>query len=80
VGDLLWRYAKAEAATSSRQLAFVADRAMLGFVVFHRNFEHVVASNTHAMDFRRRFFAGLGLGGMREILIILWLAHERILA
>jgi hypothetical protein len=62
------------------RLALVADRAVLGFVIFHRDFEHVVASNTYAMDFRGRFFAGLGFCSMRGVLIMLWLAHGRILA
>ena len=78
--DLCRRRAKAGAAVYTHQLAFMADRAVLGFVVFHCHFEHVVASNTYAMDFRRRLFAGLGLGAMRGVLIMLWLAHGGILA
>src|SRR6202453_1391240 len=62
-----------------RRLALVADRAVFCFVIFHRHFEHVVASNTHAMDFRGRLFARLGLGGMRGVLAMLWLALGRIL-
>jgi hypothetical protein len=63
-----------------RRLALMANRAVLGFVIFHRHFEHVVASNTYAVDFRRWLIAGLGLGGMRGVLAMLWLAHGRILA
>ena len=38
----------------------MAGRAVLGFVVFHRDFEHVVAADADTMDFRRRILARLG--------------------
>jgi hypothetical protein len=33
-------------------LALMADGAVLRFVVFHGDFEHVVATDANAMDFR----------------------------
>jgi hypothetical protein len=53
---------------------------MLCFVVFHGDFEHIIAANAYAMDFRRRLFARPDLCGMLGVLIMLRLAHERILA
>ena len=42
-------------------LLFAADGAVLGFVVFDRHFEHVVASDADTMDFLARRFRGFGL-------------------
>jgi hypothetical protein len=60
-------------------LTFVADRAVLGFVVLDGDFEHVVAADADAMDFRGRLAAEFGFGCVRG-LSLLGFAHERILA
>ncbi|MGC2065522.1 MAG: hypothetical protein WA641_04745, partial [Candidatus Acidiferrales bacterium] len=59
------------------QLTLVADGAVLGFVIFHGYFEHVVAADADAVDFGWRFSAGFGFGG---VVRVLWLGHGRILA
>ncbi len=41
-------------------LTLVANSTMFGFVVLHGDFEHIVAANADAMDFRR-FIARLAL-------------------
>lgn len=61
-------------------LAFVADRAVLGFVIFHGHFEHVIAADADAVDRRGWFGAGFGFGRVRGVLRVLRFAHERILA
>jgi hypothetical protein len=65
--------------TAEREiLAFVAGGAVLGFEVFHRHFEHVVAADADTMNFRRRFLARLrfrGVAGVRSLV-----RHKRILA
>ncbi len=62
---------------SSRSSTLVADRAVLRFEVVERHFEHVIASNAHAVNFRLRlavavFFSVL-VGGVG-------LAHSWILS
>ena len=42
----------------------MASGAVLGFVIFHRDFEHVVAADADAMDLRRRLFARFELCGV----------------
>jgi hypothetical protein len=59
-------------------LAFMANGAMLGFIVFHRDLEHVVASNAHSMDFRRLLARVVFLRGF-SMLRCVRLAHWRIL-
>jgi hypothetical protein len=59
-------------------LAFVANGAMLGFVILHGDFKHIVAADTDAMNFRRLaacvgFPRVIGRGGCVR------LAHGRIL-
>jgi hypothetical protein len=34
-------------------LTLMANGAMLGFVILHRDLEHIVASNADSMDFQR---------------------------
>jgi hypothetical protein len=52
---------------------------VLGFVVLDGDFEHVVAADADAMDFRGRLAAEFGFGCVRG-LSVLGFAHERILA
>lgn len=61
------------------RLTFVADRAVLGFVVLDGDFEHVVTADADAMDFRGRLAAEFGFGSVCG-LSVLGFAHERILA
>ena len=58
--------------------AFMADGAVLCFVIFHGDFEHIVAAYTNAMNFRR-FGAGLGFVGGARVLSWVRLAHSQIL-
>jgi hypothetical protein len=62
------------------QLAFVADGAVLGFVIFHGDFEHVVAADADAVDFGWRFGAGFSFGGVGGVVGVLRFGHGRILA
>jgi hypothetical protein len=41
-----------------RWLGLVADGAVLGFVVIHGHFKHVVASDANSMNFHGWFLAG----------------------
>jgi len=60
-------------------LAFMAGGAVLGVDVIHGDFKHIVAADADAMDFHRRFLAGLGRGGI-GMLSFLCLAHGGILS
>jgi hypothetical protein len=62
------------------RLRFVTSGAVLGFVVVHRDFEHVVATDANAMDFRARFFAGLRFRAVPGVFALLRFAHRPILA
>src|SRR5579863_4031123 len=62
------------------RLAFVAGGAVLGFVIFHGYFEHVVAADADAVDFGWGFSAGFGFGGVRGVIGVLRFGHGRILA
>ena len=59
--------------------ALVADGAVLGFVILHRDLEHIVATNAHTMDLWRSLIAGPRLGGAPGVLVCLRLAHDLIL-
>jgi hypothetical protein len=61
-------------------LAFVADGAVLGFVIFHGDFEHVVAANADAVDFGWGLGARFGFGGVGRMFGVLRFGHGRILA
>ncbi len=63
----------------AKHLALMADRTVLGLVIVHGDFKHVVAANADAMDLRWRFVSRLGLGGMRGVRAMLWFVHARIL-
>ena len=57
----------------------MASGAVLGFEVFHRDFEHVVAADADTMNFRGRFLAGLGFRGVAGVGSLVRFRHERIL-
>ncbi len=61
-------------------LAFVADGAVLGSVIFHGYFEHVVAADADAMDLGGWFGAGFGFGCVGGVAGVLRFGHGRILA
>lgn len=62
------------------ELALVAGRAMLRVDVVHRDFEHVVAADTDAMDFHRGLVVRAGPRGLGRLLGLLRFAHGGILA
>lgn len=64
---------------NQQQLALVAHRAMLRFVIIHGHFEHIIAADADAMDLR------LGLPvrpycGLFVTFVALSLTHTPILA
>jgi hypothetical protein len=59
-------------------LTLVADRAVLGFVILHRDLEHIIAAYTDAVNFGW-FVARLGLARGARMLSCVRLAHDRIL-
>src|ERR1700729_357576 len=58
----------------------MADGAVLGFVILHGDFKHVVAANAHTVDLWRGFIAGPGFSRVPGLLVCLRLAHGLILA
>jgi hypothetical protein len=61
-------------------LAFVAGGAVLGFEIFHRYFEHVVAADADTMNFSRLFLARFGFWGVAGVRSLVRFRHQRILA
>jgi hypothetical protein len=59
-------------------LPFVADGAVFGFVIFHGDFEHIIAADTDAMNLRW-LVARLGSVCVARMLTWVRLVHERIL-
>jgi|SRR5271156_1354054 len=57
----------------------MADGAVLGFVILHGDFEHIVTANAHAMDLWPSLLAWPGFRGVPGVLICLRLAHGWIL-
>jgi hypothetical protein len=67
--------------TAEREiLAFVAGGAVLGFEVFHRHFEHVVAADADTMNFRGRLLSRLRFRGVAGVRSLARFRHKRILA
>jgi hypothetical protein len=62
------------------RLRFVAGGAVLGFVIIHRDFKHVVAADADTVDFRARLLARFRLRSVLGVLALLRLAHGSILA
>ena len=60
-------------------LGFVAGGAVLGFVVVHGDFEHVVAADTDAVNLGGGLRVRLGWAGMRGGLRLVCLNHGSIL-
>lgn len=48
-----------------RRLAFMADGAVLGFVVIEGHDEHVIAADANAVDLRLGLAVGFRIGGCR---------------
>ena len=60
------------------RLTLVADRAMLGFVILHGHFEHIIAPDADTMNLQRLLAPGLRRGLI--MLRCVRLAHRKILA
>jgi hypothetical protein len=58
----------------------MTDGAVLGFVIVHRDFKHVVATDADTVDFRARFLARLRLCFVAGVLALLCFTHGPILA
>ena len=60
-------------------LNLMAGGTMLGFVIVHGDFKHVVAADANAMDLHRWFFARLHFARMLGMRHWVCLSHKRIL-
>lgn len=58
----------------------MANGAVFSFVIFHGDFEHVVASDANPVDLGGWIGTRFGYGAVRGMAAVLRFAHERILA